>query len=57
MCADRAGISVRSLKRIESYRASPTLTTVQKLTTALRCSWEDLLGPANCAQSAARSKS
>lgn len=44
MCADRAGISLRNLRMIESYLSSPTLTTVQKLAVAFGCSWEDLLG-------------
>jgi len=44
MCADRAGISLRNLRMIESYLSSPTLTTVQKLAVAFDCSWEDLLG-------------
>jgi transcriptional regulator with XRE-family HTH domain len=44
MCADRAGISLRNLRMIESYESSPTLETVQKLAVAFGCSWEDLLG-------------
>jgi transcriptional regulator with XRE-family HTH domain len=46
ICADRAGISIRNIRMIESYQASPTLATVQELATTFRCTWEDLLGPA-----------
>lgn len=44
MCADRSGLSVRTMRMIESYRVEPTVDTVQKLTIAFRCSWNDLLG-------------
>jgi transcriptional regulator with XRE-family HTH domain len=44
MCADRAAISLRNLRMIESYQSSPTLSTVQKLVVAFGCSWDDLLG-------------
>jgi transcriptional regulator with XRE-family HTH domain len=44
MCSDRAGISLRNLRMIESYKSSPTLETVEKLAAAFRCSWDDLLG-------------
>jgi transcriptional regulator with XRE-family HTH domain len=48
VCADRATISVRTLKMIEAYRIQPTIDTVQKLVVAFRCSWEDLLGAPSC---------
>lgn len=51
MCADRAGISLRNLRMIESHLSSPTLATVQKLAVAFDCSWEDLLGPVGCLES------
>lgn len=45
MCADRAGISVRTLQMIESYSLKrPTVETTEKLASAFQCSWNDLLG-------------
>jgi transcriptional regulator with XRE-family HTH domain len=57
MCADRAGISLRNLRMIESYLSSPTLTTVQKLAAAFGCSWEDLLGHPSVTISIEKTKS
>jgi transcriptional regulator with XRE-family HTH domain len=44
ICSARAGISVRTLQMIESYRVNPTIETVQKLARAFKCGWDDLLG-------------
>jgi DNA-binding XRE family transcriptional regulator len=45
VCAERAGISVRTLQMIESYSLKrPTVETTERLAAAFRCSWEDLLG-------------
>jgi transcriptional regulator with XRE-family HTH domain len=45
ICSARAGISVRTLQMIESYRLKrPTVETTRKLAVAFKCSWEDLLG-------------
>lgn len=44
ICSARAGISVRTLQMIESYRVEPTIETVRKLAEAFCCSWDDILG-------------
>jgi transcriptional regulator with XRE-family HTH domain len=45
VCAGRAGITSRTLQKIESFRLEqPRVEIVRKLAIAFRCSWEDLLG-------------
>ena len=44
MCADRAGISLKNLRLIETHRSSPKVETVEKLGRAFGCDWDDLLG-------------
>ncbi len=45
VCAGLAGLSVRTLQKIEAHEMThPPVETVRKLRIAFRCSWEDLLG-------------
>lgn len=42
--AERAGLHVITMSRLENDQANPTLQTLQRLATALGCTVSDLLG-------------
>jgi transcriptional regulator with XRE-family HTH domain len=54
MCADRAGMSVRTIQKIEAYEMEhPPVDTVSKLLVAFHCTWDELLGTPQATISAA----
>ena len=42
--AEKAGVSARYLQSIEAGEYFPTLPTLARLKSALRCDWNDLFG-------------
>jgi transcriptional regulator with XRE-family HTH domain len=43
VCADRAGICVRTLQKVEGYKGAPAVDTVERLAEVFGCSFEELL--------------